>query len=159
MANDTNPKTGVSGDTSQDKPKNKGGRPREESIKLSREARRRLDTLAAENADRIFDAILGAALGGCMQAARMLADRIWPSRRGAPITFTPPVILSPADVPTAYAWLLNEVATGVLSPEEGGLIDAMIERRAKAFEVITMAAEIEDLRAQLHALTNIRLVA
>ena len=80
-------------DTSQ----KKTGRPPLESVKLTKAARMRLDTLAAENADTIFEAILGAALGGDMSAARILADRIWPSRRGAVMTFNPPVIKAPED--------------------------------------------------------------
>lgn len=129
--------------------KNPGGRPKLESIKITREARQRLDTLAAENADALFQAILASALDGDMSAARILADRIWPSRRGAPVTFTPPVIRSAEDLPPAYAWLMSEVAGGRLTPEEGGLIDSMIERRAKAFEVITLAQEVEELKVQL----------
>jgi hypothetical protein len=132
--------------------KNQGGRPKLESIKITREARQRLDTLAAENADDLFQAILGAALAGDMAAARILADRIWPNRRGAPITFTPPMIKKPEDLPDAYAWLLAEVSEGRLTPDEGALIDAMIERRGKAFETVVMAQEIADLRARIDSL-------
>lgn len=133
-------------DTSQ---KNPGGRPKLESIKITREARAKLDTLAAENAEKLFEAILASALEGDMAAARILADRVWPSRRGAPITFTPPVIKTPDDLPLAYEWLMGEVASGRLTPDEGSLIDSMIERRGKAFEVVTLAGEIEELKAQL----------
>jgi hypothetical protein len=130
-------------------PKNQGGRPKLESIKITREARQKLDTLAADNAEAIFQAILAAALEGDMSAARILADRVWPSRRGAPITFTAPVIRKPDDLPLAYEWLMAEVASGRLTPDEGSMIDSMIERRGKAFEVVTIAQEIEELKAQL----------
>lgn len=130
-------------------PKNLGGRPKLESIKITREARQRLDRLAAENADELFRAILASALDGDMSAARILADRIWPSRRGYPIIFSPPKISGPADIAPAYAWLLGEVSEGRLTPDEGGIIDAMIERRGKAFELITLAHEVEELKSQL----------
>jgi hypothetical protein len=144
------------GDTSR---RNKGGRPKRDSIQLTREARDRLDRLAAENAEKIFAALLEAALDGDMTACRILADRVWPSRRGASVNFTPPVLRAPSDVPVAYQWLLGEVAAGRLTTEEGQAIDGMIERRAKAFELITLAEEVERLKVQLDAVLGPRQAA
>ena len=148
---------GVSEDTPP--PKNKGGRPRKDSIRLTRAARERLDTLASENADAIFQAILGAALAGDMTAARLLADRIWPQRKGSVVNFTAPVIAKAEDIAPAYAWLLSEVAEGHLTPEEAGVIDAMIERRGRAFEMIELAREVDELKQQLAAVLGPRAVA
>ena len=132
------------------------GRPAEESIRLTRAARQRLDALAAENADAIFQAILGAAMDGDMGAARLLADRIWPSRKGTPVTFTAPRIQTATDIPAAYEWLLSEVGAGVLTPDEGDRIGSLIERRAKAFESVELQAEVASLREQLDAILGPR---
>lgn len=159
MSDDLKAGEAVSEDTPPPKPKNKGGRPRNDSIRLTREARQRLDTLAAENADAIFQAILGAALAGDMTAARLLADRIWPQRKGSVVNFAAPTIARPEDIGPAYAWALTEIAEGRLTPEEGGVIDAMIERRAKSFETIELAQEIEALKSQLAAVLGPRIAA
>jgi len=81
--------------------RNKGGRPKRDSIQMTRDARDRLDRLAAENAEKIIEALLEAALNGDVTACRILADRVVPHRRGAFINFAPALLRGPVDVPAA----------------------------------------------------------
>src|SRR3954452_12395310 len=131
-------------------PKNKGGRPKVDSITLTKAARARFDTLAAESIDAVFQAILTAATqDGDMAAAKLLIDRVIPSRRGAPVSFHIRPLQTPQDCALAYADLLDDVGSGRLTPEEAQTISAIVGKRAELFPSIELATEIEALKAQL----------
>src|SRR4051812_50137341 len=79
-------------------PKNKGGRPKLDYIAVTKAARARFDTLAAESIEAVFQAVLTAATQDSdMAAARLLVDRVIPSRRGAPVSFHIPPLKTPED--------------------------------------------------------------
>src|SRR4051794_38606002 len=131
-------------------PKNKGGRPKVESITLTKAARARFDRLAAESIDAVFQAVLAAATqDGDMAAAQLLIDRVIPSRRGAPVSFHIRPLQTPQDCALAYADLLEDVGAGRLTPEEAQTISAIVGKRAELFPSIELAAEIEALKRQL----------
>src|SRR3954468_7869036 len=97
-------------------PKNKGGRPKVDSITLTKAARARFDTLAAESIDAVFQAVLTAATqDGDMAAAKLLIDRVIPSRRGAPVSFHIRPLTTPQDCALAYADLLEDVGSPAVS--------------------------------------------
>src|SRR5215208_4044474 len=107
-------------------------------------------TLAAESIDAVFRAVLRAATqDGDMAAAKLLIDRVIPSRRGAPVSFHIRPLKTPEDCALAYTDLLDDVAAGRLTPEEANTISAIISKRAELFPSIELAAEIEALKAQL----------
>jgi hypothetical protein len=69
-------------------PRNKGGRPKSDTITLTKQARDRFNRKVVQNIDTLFDALFDAATkDGDVNAARLLIDRAIPSRRGAPIHF------------------------------------------------------------------------
>src|SRR3954454_6593028 len=126
------------------------GRPKAESIALTKAARARFDALAAESIEAVFQAVLTAATqDGDMAAARLLVDRVIPSRRGAPVSFHIRPLKTPEDCALAYADLLDNVGAGRLTPEEAQTISAIVAKRAELFPSIELAAEIEALKAQL----------
>src|SRR3954470_18712421 len=131
-------------------PKDKGGRPRAETVALTKAARARFDTLAAESIEAVFQAVLTAATqDGDMAAAKLLIDRVIPSRRGAPVSFHIRPLQTPEDCALAYADLLEDVGAGRLTPEEANTISAIVGKRAELFPSIELAAEIEALKGQL----------
>src|SRR6476659_9834996 len=126
------------------------GRPKAETIALTKAARARFDTLAAESIEAVFQAVLTAATeDGDMAAARLLVDRVIPSRRGAPVSFHIRPLKTPADCALAYADLLDDVGAGRLTPDEAQTISAIVAKRAELFPSIELAVEIEALKAQL----------
>src|SRR4051812_32325397 len=130
------------------------GRPKAETIALTKAARARFDTLAAESIDAVFQAVLTAATqDGDMAAAKLLIDRVIPSRRGAPVSFHIRPLQTPQDCALAYADLLEDVGSGRLTPEEAQTISAIVGKRAELFPSIELAAEIEALKAQLAEIT------
>ena len=127
------------------------GRPKAETPSHSpKAARARFDTLAAESIEAVFEAVLTAATqDGDMAAARLLVDRVIPSRRGAPVSFHIRPLKTPEDCALAYADLLDDVGAGRLTPDEAQTISAIVAKRAELFPSIELAAEIETLKAQL----------
>src|SRR4051812_43506043 len=129
------------------------GRPKAETLALTKAARARFDALAAESIDAVFQAVLTAATqDGDMAAARLLVDRVIPSRRGAPVSFHIRPLKTPEDCALAYADLLDDVGAGRLTPDEAQTISAIVAKRAELFPSVELAAEIEALKAQLAVL-------
>src|SRR3954452_9632706 len=126
------------------------GRPKLDYIALTKAARARFDTLAAESIEAVFQAVLTAATrDGDMAAAKLLIDRVIPSRRGAPVSFHIRPLKTPEDCALAYADLLDEVGAGRLTPDEAQTISAIVAKRAELFPSVELAAEIEALKRQL----------
>ncbi|MFL5008433.1 MAG: hypothetical protein ACJ8DK_24190 [Microvirga sp.] len=89
-----------------------------------------------------------------MAAAKLLIDRVIPSRRRAPVSFHIRPLMTPEDCALAYADLLDDVGAGRLTPEEAQTIAAIVAKRAELFASVELAAEIEALKAQLAAVVG-----
>jgi hypothetical protein len=137
-------------------PQGRGGaRRKADYIAVTKAARARFDTLAAESIEAVFQAVLTAATqGGDMAAAKLLIDRVIPSRRGAPVSFHIRPLKTPEDCALAYADLLDDVGAGRLTPEEAQTISAIVAKRAELFPSIELASEIDALKAQLAAVVG-----
>ena len=103
----------------------------------------------------MFQAVLTAATqDGDMAAAKLLIDRVIPSRRGAPVSFHIRPLKTPEDCALAYADLLDDVGSGRLTPDEAQTISAIVSKRAELFGTIELTAEIETLKSQLAAVAR-----
>ena len=133
-----------------------GARRKADYIALTKAARARFDTLAAESIEAVFQAVLTAATqDGDMAAAKLLIDRVIPSRRGAPVSFhIVRPLKTPEDCALAYADLLDNAGAGRLTPDEAQTISAIVAKRAELFPSIELASEIEALKAQLAAVVG-----
>jgi hypothetical protein len=132
---------------------NPNGRPRSETVRLTRAARERFDRQLAEGIDDIFRALFEAGTKGKdTPALGLLVQRAVPVRRGSPVTFQTRTLASPADCAAAYGDILQAVGRGELTPAEAGDISALIERRVALFATVELADEIGQLKAQLAAL-------
>src|SRR3954462_7522389 len=128
------------------------GRPKAETIALTKAARARFDALAAESIEAVFQAVLTAATqDGDMAAAPVLGGRVIPSRRGAPVSFHIRPLKTPEDCALAYADLLDDVGAGRLTPDEAQTISAIVATRTELCQSVERAAEIEAWKAQLAA--------
>lgn len=107
-----------------------------------------LAALDAANAERMGDvlaAIQQAAIGGDMTAARILADRAWPIRRGSTITLDLPQITAASDVVAAMGAIASAVANGRITTTEGAELAAIVQGSAKAIELHDLAERITAL--------------
>src|SRR3954453_295204 len=120
-----------------------GARPKLDYIAVTKVARARFDTLAAESIEAVFQAVLTAATqDGDMAAAKLLIDRVIPSRRGAPVSFHIRPLTPPEDGAPAYADLLDDVGAGRLTPEEAQTTSPIVGNPAELFPSIELASDI-----------------
>jgi hypothetical protein len=108
------------------------------------------EKLMQDDAEEVVKAVVDAAKGGDMTAARLVLDRIAPARRDSPVTFELPKIERPADAVAAGAALLAAVADGALTPSEAAEISKLIEGFVKTLEV----AEFEERLRALEDASN-----
>jgi hypothetical protein len=131
-------------------PRNKGGRPKSDTITLTKQARDRFNRKVIQNIDTLFDALFDAATkDGDVNAARLLIDRAIPSRRGAPIHFPLRPLKTAQDCADMLSDLLTGVAQGRLTPDEASQVSGIVSKRAELFGTIELATEIEALKARL----------
>jgi hypothetical protein len=103
------------------------------------------EKLMQDDAENIVNAVLAAARGGDMAAARIVLDRIAPARRDNPVSFDLPRIESAADAANAMAGILTAVAGGEITPAEAGEV-------AKLLDAYTRTLEATEFEKRLRAL-------
>ena len=146
MTNDEQPvKTGrnQAGQFIRGRSGNPSGRPRG----IRNKSAQLVEALLAGDAEEISISVIHAAKNGDMTAARLVLDRILPTRKDSPINITLPPIRTVKDVTTAMSELLASVATGELTPDEGQQLSKLLESYLK-----TLVSS--DIETRLSAIEN-----
>lgn len=107
-----------------------------------------LDAIGAEAAEAIMRAVVEAAQGGDMRAADLLLRRLWPERRGRPVTLDLPSMTTAADLVAALGAVAGAVSAGELSPEEGQAVAAIMEAHRKAIETADLERRVAGLESR-----------
>jgi hypothetical protein len=129
---------------------NPHGRPRSETVKLTKTARERFDRQLAEKLPDIFTALFEAGTKEKDTAAlSLLVNRAVPVRKGVPVNFKTRPLSNPSECAEAFGDILAAIGRGELTPDEGNMIGALIERRANLFQTIELQDEIASLKAQI----------
>jgi len=118
---------------------------------------RHRSTLLAEqlmetDAEEVVHAVLDAAKGGDMTAARLVLERISPVRKGRKISVDLPPLVTVSDVAAALGTVIASVAAGDLTPEEGAAMANLVELKGRSIE----ATEIENRLSSLERRAEIR---
>ena len=97
------------------------------------------DTLAVEKllegeAEEIGRKAVELAKSGDTVALRLASRRIAPVRKGRPITLSLPSMSTSADVTTALAAIISQMAEGEITPDEAAVAASVIETKRKALE-------------------------
>jgi hypothetical protein len=100
------------------------------------------EQIMAEGLESVARAIVEAAQGGDMSAARIIVDRLAPIRKGRPVQFELPAGTDAGGLSAAFDAVLRAVAAGELTPEEGASVAALLEARRKARETAELEARI-----------------
>ena len=101
-----------------------------------------LERMLADDGKDIVKAIVEAAKGGDMAAARMILDRLVPVRRGRPISLALPAIDSAEDVCKALSAAIEAMAAGEITPEEAAIVATVLDNRRKAIETFELEERI-----------------
>ena len=107
-----------------------------------------LDALGTDAAQDLLKTVIQEARNGDMAAARIILDRVWPARKGRLITFTMSKVESAADVAKALSGVLEAVANGLLSIEEGQGLAAILESQRKTLELTEIEERLTVLERQ-----------
>ena len=103
------------------------------------------EKLLGEAAEDVVKAVLNAARGGDMAAAKIVMDRIAPIRRGRPVAFDLPEVEGVAGLLAAVTAVTKAVAAGELTPEEAAAVSAALEAQRKAIEMVDFEARLTAL--------------
>ena len=142
---------GVVGVNAENSPKKQRGRPfvKGQSGNLlgkPRGARNRvlmaLDRIGEDAAEEVLRAAVERAKSGDARAVEMILSRIWPARRGRPIELPLPPIINSTDLVGALAAVAGAVSGGIISPEEGQAVGALLETQRRAIETVELEARI-----------------
>lgn len=117
-------------------------------------ATRALLHLMEGSAEQIAKAVLTAAKGGDMAAAKFVLERIVPAAKERPLSLHLPPIESPTDIATAQSAILQAVAAGEITPSEGTTLAGIVEARRKALETDELAQRLAELEARMEGGTN-----
>jgi hypothetical protein len=99
----------------------------------------------------VVQAMVAAARGGDVQAAKLILDRVVPLRRGSPVAITLPAVNAPADLVAALGAISEAVARGELTPDEGQAVAAILEGQRRAIETVELEQRITRLEAKTDA--------
>lgn len=104
-----------------------------------------LDQMADGAANDVLKKMIEAAKGGDMRAAELILSRVWPVRKGRPVSLDLPAIKSAGDVVTALSTVAESVAAGALTPDEGQAVAAVLETKRRAIETVDHENRIKAL--------------
>ena len=111
-------------------------------------------TLAVEalldgQAEKLTKKAIERALKGDDVALRLCLERICPPRRDRPIKFALPKIEGACDISKAAIALLQSVAEGNATPEEGATVMRLIEGTGKAIELADIESRLAVIESRL----------
>jgi hypothetical protein len=101
--------------------------------------------MMADDCEAVVRAVIDAAKGGDMTAARLVLDRIAPPCRGRPVRLDLPPIVGAADLVTALSAVADAMARGVVSAEEAQAAAAVLDHQRKAVETLDLERRIAAL--------------
>jgi len=107
-----------------------------------------LDKMAEDDAKDIARKLLDAAKSGDMRAAELVLARVWPVRRGRPVSLPLPPIETASDVVKALGMVATAVGAGEITPEEGTAVAGVLEIKRKAIETSELEARIVALEKE-----------
>jgi hypothetical protein len=80
-----------------------------------------------------------------MRAVELVLSRIWPVRKGRPVSLDLPAIKTAADVVAAVGLVADAVGAGTITPDEGQAISAVLETKRRAIETVELEARVAAL--------------
>ncbi len=102
-----------------------------------------LDQLAEGDAQAVLEKQLELAKGGDQRAAEIVLSRVWPVRKGRPVTLAIPPITTAADIVAALGAVANAMAAGEVTPDEAASVASVLEVKRRSIETADLAVRIE----------------
>lgn len=109
-----------------------------------------LQALLDGEAEELTRTCINLAKGGNSTALRLVIERIIPPMRDRAINVDLPQVIDVSGVPPALASVLGSVASGAITPGEGGALCGMLGAVSKAFETAELAKRLEAIEHRLN---------
>ena len=126
-------------------PKGTSGNPAGKLPGTKHHATRMAELLMEGAAESVVQAVVTAAQGGDMTAARLVLERIAPVRRGRPVSLPLPVVNTAADVLAALGVTIQAMGDGDITPDEAATIAGVLEVKRRAIETAELEIRIAAL--------------
>ena len=97
----------------------------------------------------VLKTVIAKARAGDLTAAAIILARTWPIPRGRKVQLDLPALNSGADLPDALAAVIAAIGAGVVSPEEGAAVAAVLETQRKAIEATEIEARLRAIEAKM----------
>jgi hypothetical protein len=107
-----------------------------------------IETLMGKYGEQVAARVVKRACDGDMTAARLILERVAPSRRGRPVHLKLPPIGDAVSVMNAHAALLGDVASGKVTPEEAEPVSAMLGAHLKTIETVDIDRRLRELESK-----------
>ena len=107
-----------------------------------------LDAIGEAAAADVLRRVVEDAKGGDLRAAEILLRRLWPERKGRPTPLELPALDTPADLVKATAAIVEAVAGGDVTPEEGAAVATIVETHRRVVETEELERRLAALEAR-----------
>ena len=109
------------------------------------------ETLLEGEAEALTRRAVEMAMGGDPTALRLCLERIYPVRKGRPITLNLPATETAADVNAAMTSVVAQMAVGLITPDEAGAVVTVIEAKRKAIETDDLDRRLREVEGKLES--------
>lgn len=110
---------------------------------------RAAETLLEGEAEALTRRAVEMALGGDGTAMRLCLERIYPVRKGRPLVLSLPPTDTAADVAKAVSAVIEQMATGDVTPDEAATVVGVIEAKRKAIETDELDRRLREVEGKL----------
>ena len=110
-----------------------------------------VEQLMEGDLEEVTRAVLQAAKGGDIAAAKLVLDRICPVRKGYPVEIQAPKTLDPTGLDEAFVSVIKAMAAGEVSPAEALEISNVLEARRRTIETVELETRLRTIEERAEA--------
>ncbi len=129
--------------------KGKSGNPRGKPKGARHKSSMMAEMLFEGGVEAVCEQVLSQAKEGNLHAAKIILDRLLPSRKDRLINFKLPHIEKASDVVEAGRMICCAVGKGEITPLEGESLSKILEIQAKNIELFDFGARLEEIESKL----------
>jgi hypothetical protein len=110
-----------------------------------------LAAMSDDDRGAIVAKIIRQARRGCRTSQRLIADRIEPPRRGSPVKYALPPLVTVADIVKAQNAITVAMSKGRLTPSEAMEVSAVVELARRAIETEQLETRLAAIEASMRS--------
>jgi hypothetical protein len=107
-----------------------------------------LDAIGSAGAQEILRKAVELAKDGDARSMEIILQRIWPIRKGRPITLDLPAVTTAQNVQDALAAVIKAMGDGEITADEAAAVSAIIETQRRTIETLALEQRIAALEGK-----------